>query len=139
MSNVKFLLDTNTVSEPLRPHPNARVIRRLHEHEREIAIPAPVWHELRFGCSRLVRSRRREVIERYIENVVLRSFPILDYGRTAADWHARERARLVAAGRTPPFVDGQIAAIAHANRLVLVTSNVDDFRGFNRLTVECWT
>ena len=135
---MKYLLDTNTVSEPLRPRPNAGVIRRLHEHEDEIAIPAPVWHELRFGCSRLARSRRRDAIERYIEEVVLESFPILDYGFKAADWHARERARLVAAGRTPPFVDSQIAAIAHANGLVLVTSNIDDFRSFEGLRVESW-
>ena len=135
---MKYLLDTNTVSEPLRPRPNARVIRRLHEHEDEIAIPAPVWHELRFGCSRLARSRRRDAIERYIEEVVLESIPILDYGFKAADWHARERARLVAAGRTPPFVDSQIAAIAHANGLVLVTSNIGDFRSFEGLRVESW-
>ena len=135
---MKYLLDTNTVSEPLRPRPNVGVIRRLHEHEDEIAIPAPVWHELRFGCSRLARSRRRDAIERYIEEVVLESFPILDYGFKAADWHARERARLVAAGRTPPFVDSQIAAIAHANGLVLVTSNIDDFRSFEGLRVESW-
>ena len=135
---MKYLLDTNTVSEPLRPRPNAGVIRRLHEHEDEIAIPAPVWHELRFGCSRLARSRRRDAIERYIEEVVLESFPILDYGFKAADWHARERARLVAAGRTPPFVDSQIAAIAHANELILVTSNIDDFRSFEGLRVESW-
>ena len=135
---VKYLLDTNTVSEPLRPRPNAGVMRRLHEHEGEVAIPAPVWHELRFGCSRLAPSRRREAIERYIEDVVLQSFPILDYGWQAADWHARERARLTAAGRTPPFVDGQIAAIAHANGLILVTSNIADFRAFEGLGVESW-
>ena len=135
---MEYLLDTNTVSEPLRPRPNPGIIRRLQEHEQEIAIPAPVWHELRFGCSRLAPSRRRDAVERYIEDVVLESFPILDYGWTAADWHARERARLVGAGRTPPFVDGQIAAIAHANGLVLVTSNAKDFRAFDGLRVESW-
>ena len=135
---MKYLLDTNTVSEPLRPRPNAGVVRRLHEHEGEIAIPAPVWHELRFGCSRLRRSRRREAIERYIEDVVLVSFPVLEYGWEAADWHARERARLTADGRTPPFVDGQIAAIAHVNELIVVTSNTADFRAFNGLRVESW-
>ena len=135
---MKYLLDTNTVSEPLRSRPNAGIIRRLHEHQEEIAIPAPVWHELRFGCTRLAASRRREAIERYIEDVVLESFPILDYGWEAADWHARERARLTAVGRTPPFVDGQIAAIAHSHGLVLVTSNTGDFRGFDGLRVESW-
>ena len=135
---MRYLLDTNTVSEPLRPRPNAGVIRRLQEYEGVIALPAPVWHELRFGCSRLTRSRRREAIERYLDEVVLESFPILDYDWSAADWHARERARLVAEGRTPPFVDGQIAAIAHANGLVLVTSNTDDFQAFENLKVENW-
>ena len=110
----------------------------MHEHESEIAVPAPVWHELRFGCARLARSRRREVVERYIEDVVLESFPILDYDWKAADWHARERARLTATGRTPPFVDGQIAAIARANGLILVTSNTGDFRAFEGLSVESW-
>ena len=135
---MKYLLDTNTVSEPLRPRPQAGVIRRLHQWEGEVAIPAPVWHELRFGCSRLPPSRRRAAIERYIEDVVLASFAVVDYGREAADWHARERARLIAAGRTPPFVDGQIAAIAHVNGLILVTSNTADFRAFDGLTVQNW-
>ncbi len=133
-----YLLDTNTVSEPLRPRPNTGVIRRLHEHDGEIAIPAPVWHELRFGCSRLPKSHRRDAIEHYIQNVVLESFPILDYGWKAADWHAWERARLTATGRTPPFVDGQIAAIARTNRLILVTSNPGDFSAFDGLKVESW-
>lgn len=135
---MRYLLDTNTVSEPLRPNPAAGVLRRLREHGGEAAIPAPVWHELRFGCARLARSRRREAVERYIETVVLASFPVLDYDREAADWHARERARLGADGRTPPFVDGQTAAIAHVNDLILVTSNARDFNGFRELRVQSW-
>ena len=113
-------------------------MRRLRQYDGEIAIPSPVWHELRFGCDRLPLSRRRDAGERYIETVVLQSFPVLDYDREAADWHAKERARLVAAGKTPPFVDSQIAAIACVNGLTLVTSNMDDFREFRELTVQSW-
>ncbi len=133
-----YLLDTNVVSEPLRPQPAASIMRRLRQYDGEIAIPSPVWHELRFGCDRLPPSRRRDAVERYIETVVLQTFPVLDYDREAADWHARERARLVAAGKTPPFVDSQIAAIACVNGLTLVTSNMDDFREFEELTVQSW-
>jgi tRNA(fMet)-specific endonuclease VapC len=113
-------------------------MRRLRRHADESAIPALVWHELRFGCARLAPSRRREAIERYVEEVVLTSFPVLEYDQKAADWHALERARLMAAGKTPPFVDGQIAAIAHVNDLTLITSNKADFRGFKELRLQSW-
>ena len=135
---MRFLLDTDIVWKPLRPEPNVGIVWRLRGHEHEIAIPAPVWHELRFGFARLARSRRREAIERYIEDVVLESFPILEYDWKAADWQARERARLVTAGRTPSFVDGQIAAVAYTNGLILVTSNTHDFRCFKELKAQSW-
>ena len=135
---MEYLLDTNVVSEPLRPGPNAAIVRRLHNHGHESAIPAPVWHELRFGCSRLPHSQRRDVIERYIEGVVLAVFPVLEYGQEAADRHATERARLTASGKTPPFVDGQIAAIAIVHGLTLVTLNAKDFHEFADLRVESW-
>ena len=133
------MLDTNVVSEPLRPRPNARIMRRLRDHDAEIAIPSPVWHELRFGCVRLPPSRRRDAVRRYIEDVVLQNFPILGYDQQAADWHAIERGRLSAAGRTPPFVDGQIAAIAQVNGLILVTANTKDFSAFEGLRVRSWS
>lgn len=135
---MRYLLDTNIVSEPLRPAPHAGIVRRLREHDGETAIPAPVWHEVRFGCARLPPSRRRQVIERYIEDVVLASFPVLDYDAEAADWHALERARLAAEGLARPFVDGQIAAIACVNDLMLITSNTADFAGFEGLNVQDW-
>ncbi len=136
--SLKFLLDTNVVSEPLRPSPDPTLMRRLRRHEGETAIASIVWHELQFGFERLAESRRRAAIERYLEEVVVASFPILDYDRDAAEWHARERARLEAAGKPPPFVDAQIAAIACVNDLVLVTANKDHFRGFKDLKVQSW-
>jgi tRNA(fMet)-specific endonuclease VapC len=110
----------------------------LRRHEDDIAISSVVWHELRFGAARLPASRRRTAIERYLEDVVLASIPILEYDRAAAEWHALERARLVSRGETPPFVDGQIAAIAHVNQLTLVTFNDADFRRFHDLRVVSW-
>jgi tRNA(fMet)-specific endonuclease VapC len=41
-------------------------------------------------------------------------------------------------GRTPPFVDGQIAAVARLNGLEVVTTNVEDYRDFEGITVRDW-
>lgn len=136
---IKYLLDTGIVSEPLKPRPSQGIMRRLREHEGEIAIPALVWHELRFGCLRLTHLRQRDVIERYIQDVILTSFPVLEYDQKAADWHAGERARLASLGVTPPFIIGQIAAIAFVNRMILVSSNPTDYRAFKELQVRNWS
>jgi tRNA(fMet)-specific endonuclease VapC len=135
---LKYLLDTNVVSEPLRPEPAAGMLRGIRRHEGEMAVSSIVWHELQFGCLRLPKSHRRTAIERYLQDVVLPNFPILDCDRAAAEWHALERARLTAAGKTPPFIDGQIAAIARVNELVLVTSKKADFAGFKGLRLLSW-
>ena len=136
--SLKYLLDTNIVSEPLRPKPQHSVIRKLSRHENEIAISSVVWQELQFGAERLPASRRRDAIVQYLDEVVLATMPILDYDRAAAEWHAKERARLVERGAAPPFADGQIAAIARANELILVTFNDADFRQFQGLRVLNW-
>lgn len=136
--SLKYLLDTNIVSEPLRPKPQHGVVRKLRRHEDEVAISSVVWHELRFGVERLPVSRRRDVILRYLDEVVAATMPILDYDRAAAEWHAKERARLAARGETPPFADGQIAAIAQVNGLTLITFNDADFRQFLGLRVLSW-
>ena len=135
--SVQFLLDSNIVSEPLRPTPRLHILRKLQRHRNEVAIASVVWHELRYGLERLPPSHRRDTLEDYLDRVVL-AMPILDYDYTAADWHARERARLARKGQTPPFVDGQIAAIARTHDLTLVTFNDADFRRFSGLRVSTW-
>lgn len=96
-----------------------------------------LFHELLHGCLRLPESKRRESLWNYIHESIL-NLPVLDYDLNAAQWHAQERARLSKIGKTPAFVDGQIASIAYCNILILVTNNVSDFEFFNNLRVENW-
>lgn len=134
---MRYLLDTNVLAEPIKVAPHPGLMRRLRKHQDEVATAAPVWHELIFGMNRLPPSRRRADLEEYLRGV-LSAIPVLPYDATAAALHAEERARLAAAGRTPPFADGQIAAIARLHGLVLVTRNVADFHDFPSLEVEDW-
>lgn len=136
--SLRFLLDTNVVSEPPRPTPNPGVLRRLGEYEGMVGIAAVVWHELLFGLERLPPSRRKKDIENYLLRVVLKTMPILAYDTAAAEWHARQRARLVGMGRTPAYSDGQIAAVAKVNNLILVTANRAHFEPFDDLSIEDW-
>ena len=135
---LRYLLDTNILAEPLRPQPNDRILYYLKLHQDEIAIASVVWHEMWFGCYRLPLSVKRSVIETYLTQVVAPAIPILPYGQEPPRWHATERARLTAIGKTPPFADGMIAAIAKTNSLILVTINLDDFGGFQELKLTSW-
>lgn len=137
--SLKYLLDTNVISVPTKANPNERVMARLQAHKQEIATATVVWHELLYGCRRLSPSKRRRAIEAYLDEVVLPSIPLLPYDAAAARWHAAERARLENLGQMPPFVDGQIAAIAVVNGLTLVTNNASDFTNFQDLMVVDWS
>jgi tRNA(fMet)-specific endonuclease VapC len=134
----RYLIDTNILSEPLKPQPNPTVMEKMQLYSEEIAIASVTWHEILFGCYRLSPSKRRTIIEEYLKESVLPNLPILEYDTKAADWHASERARLIAIGQPPAFADGQIAAIAAVNDLILVTRNVSDFTNFQNLRIENW-
>jgi tRNA(fMet)-specific endonuclease VapC len=136
---LRFLLDTGIVSAPIAKEPSRKVVRRLDQHGLHCAICAPVWHELIYGCDRLLAGKRRIALEEYLHRVVQSSFPILPYDEAAAAWHARERSRLDKLGRPLPYVDGQIAAIARQHDLTLVTANPKHFTAFEGLDVVDWT
>ncbi|MEO1131173.1 MAG: type II toxin-antitoxin system VapC family toxin [Cyanobacteria bacterium J06639_1] len=131
----RYLIDTNILSEPLKPYPHPNVVEKMQRFTLDIAIASITWHEIRYGCERLPMSRRRNAIETFLQSARV-SFPILPYDSIAAAWHASERVRLK--HRPPAFQDGQIAAIAATNQLIVVTNNVSDFRDFQGVQIENW-
>ncbi|MEQ8536052.1 MAG: type II toxin-antitoxin system VapC family toxin [Coleofasciculus sp. D1-CHI-01] len=135
---LRFLLDSNIISEPMKPKPDARVMANLSRYAGEMSTATIVWHELLFGLNRLPPSRKRQALEQYLQEEVKAKLPFFAYNEAAAEWHAHERARLVKLGKTPSFADSQIAAIAKVNQLILVTNNVSDYANFNELQIENW-
>jgi tRNA(fMet)-specific endonuclease VapC len=135
---VMYLIDTNIVSELSRPQPSPNVVRQFQDNFSNMVIASVTWHELLFGCYRLPISRKRRETEQYLLETIYPSISVLEYDEEAARWHASERARLSEIGLTPAFADGQIAATASTNRLVLVTRNTKDFINFRDLTIENW-
>jgi tRNA(fMet)-specific endonuclease VapC len=135
---LRFLLDTNVVSNVLLRIPRPKVLRRLALHEGHLAIASVTWHELRFGTERLPDLKRRDALSEALE--LWRSrVPVLDYDLLAADWHARQRASLQKTGRSEQLFDGQIAAIAATRHLTLVTANTKHFAHYEELTLVDWS
>jgi len=93
---------------------------------------------MNYGMHKLGTGRIKHNLPKYLSILKDQGIVVFSYDQNVAEWHAQERARLVALGQTPAFVDGQIAAIAYTRRLVLVTRNINDFAGFEGLEVENW-
>lgn len=132
-----YLLDTNTISEPLKPSPNRQVVERIKLYHARIALPVFVVYELIRGAYQLPESQKRLRVLRYIENTI-HKLPILSYTQASAQWHGREAARLQSIGKSPPFIDAQIAAVANTNNLILVTRNTADFKNFDDVQLDNW-
>lgn len=135
---IRYLLDSNIVSEPARQRPDAQVQMRYRTHAHEVGVPSVVWHELLYGLERLASGRKRDFLARYLLNVVRPTMPVLPFDTVAAEWLARERARLEALGQPRPALDGMIAAVAATRGLILVTRNTHDFADFDGLHIENW-
>ncbi len=137
VGTISWLLDTNILSEAMRPSPDGTVMANLARYDGELAIPALVWHELRFGWLRMPDGQRKDAIGQYVQEVVA-ALPVLPYDAAAARIHAELRSTCERAGRRLPFVDGQIAAIAMTHGLTLVTRNTKDFAEITGLRLQNW-
>jgi tRNA(fMet)-specific endonuclease VapC len=135
---MRFLLDTNILSEPVVAKPNPFVLEKIRVHSTSLAIASVTWHEALYGLLLLPPGGRREQIADYLFRRVRPSLPIIAFDEQAARWQAEERARLRKSGRTPSYADSQIAAIAAVNELVLVTRNIEAFADFHGLRTANW-
>jgi tRNA(fMet)-specific endonuclease VapC len=136
-TDVRWLLDTNILAEPLRPEPDRLVLERLREHRAHSAVPVTAWQELNYGWLRMAAGRRRDRLGDYLHESVLQ-LPILPLDTRAAGLQAEVRAQADRSGRPLVHPDSEIAAIAIAHGLTLVTRNLRDFSDRPGLRVASW-
>lgn len=131
-----YLLDTTVISETIKPSPNPQVLERLEQFQQQSAIAITTWQEILFGYHRLPDSHKKKRVEQWLYTI--ENFDILLLDVTAATWLAKERARLMALGLTPSYMDAEIAAIAVRHGLTLITRNTKDFVHFSEVECENW-
>ncbi len=136
-----FVLDTNVVSELMRPVPSPAVEKWVAECPAEDLFFSAVGEaELRFGIATMPVGARRELLAAAVEGMLREDFSgrVLPFDSEAARafaWIAAERR---SAGRPISHADCQIAAIAHSRRATLVTRNVRDFEGIGVDVANPW-
>jgi len=133
MNGLRYLLDTNMVSDLAR-HPDGRVVRRIAAVGVErIGISIIVACELRFGVIKSGSQR----LTRHV-NLVLEQVAILPLEPPVEEHYADIRNTLERAGTPIGPNDLLIAAHARALGLMLVTDNVREFSRVPGLRVENW-
>ncbi len=138
MGHLKYLLDTNILSEVAKQEPNESVTQHLKEYDGQYGTAAIVWHEMLYGYELLVESKRKQRLQSFLTMLSRTSLIILPYDQSAAICYAKERARLQSQGLTCGYADGEIASIAVSQNLTLVTRNTDDFKNFHGLSLQNW-
>lgn len=128
---MRFLLDTNVVSEIVRARPEPRVLDWLSgQQPADLFLAALTIGELMRGARKVSDMPRRRRFERWIERDLARQFDgrIIAFDAAAASIWGRLMGDGDRRGRTPSAADAQIAAIALQHELTLVTRNVKDFK-----------
>lgn len=135
---IGVLLDTNVVSETVRPEP-AEAVRRFLSADRRFWLSTIVLHELDFGVRMLPLGRRRDRIAAAMRALAAaHSDRILPVGLDEAAGAARLRARARRSGRALDLGDALIAATAAVNGLALATRNTRDFEGLDLEVIDPW-
>jgi toxin FitB len=137
-----YLLDTNCISEIVRPHPEPRVIRWLEAtDERLLYLSVLTLGEIRKGVAGLPQSKRRKRLELWLELELPARFSgrILPIDVAVADRWGFLTADARRKGAAIATIDGLLAATALHFNLTLVSRNVSDFASTHVLLLDPWT
>jgi predicted nucleic acid-binding protein len=136
-----IILDTNIVSEPLKPQPTPAVLKWLDRQ-----APATLYlttinlAELWSGIEILPAGKRRTQLQHAMNRQVLSLFErrVLTFDQKAAEVFGRINASAQAAGNPIDFADAAIAAIATTHGFILATRNERDFKGTGVELLNPW-
>jgi predicted nucleic acid-binding protein len=120
---VKYLVDTDVLSEAMKPYPNPKVINWGLINEPLLAVSPIVLGEILAGILALPRSKRRDLLVRWFKDQVRLLTSVEIDSQTAEIW-AELVADLRRKGKSMPVKDSLIAASARQHGLILVTRNV---------------
>ena len=137
-----IILDTNVVSEPLRPEPEPAVLDWLDAQAPETLYLTTVsLAELLAGIETMPAGRRRTELKQALAEQMMPLFEerILAFDKKAAEAFSRVNASAQAIGNPISFADGAIAAIASAHGFMVATRNVRDFKGTGVELIDPWT
>jgi predicted nucleic acid-binding protein len=138
---MSFLLDTNAVSEWVKPRPNPGLIGWMESTDEDrVFISVVTLAELRYGVERLAAGARRRRLEEWLG----RELPLRFEGRMlpvdadVAEAWGKTVSRSEAMGRPIGAMDAFLAATAEVHQLTLVTRDVSDFKVL-KTVMNPWT
>jgi predicted nucleic acid-binding protein len=136
-----ILLDTNVISELVRPFPHPSVVAFVGSHAQENVFTAAICEaEIHYGLARLPAGRRRDDLTARIKAFLATGFQarILHFDSACAAVYGEIRSDREAAGKPIAVEDCMIAATARANGAIVATRNVADFQGCGIDIVSPW-
>lgn len=131
---MSYLLDTNIVSELVKPAADPWVMRWVDQFEDQLFLSVATFAEMQRGIDLMTSGRRREGLRRWLSDDLPDRFAgrIFDIDRRIAEAWGAVMVRGQRVGETVSVMDGFFAATAEAHGLTLATRNV---RHFARLEI----
>ena len=136
-----IMLDTNVISESLRPAPESRVLDWINTQAIEtLYLSAISVAELRFGAALLPSGRRKAKLQNRLEDKLLPLFAgrILPLDVAVTKTYAELMSQARMAGRSISTADGYIAATAAANGMIIATRDTNPFAAAGLEVINPW-
>jgi len=136
-----IILDTNVISEVMRPQPNVQVMSWLREYPvEELAVTAVSIAEISYGLNRLAKGRRRDSLQWRFQMFIAQGFSdrIFPFDDRAARIYADIVVNRQQQGKPIEVMDAMIAAIALIKIATLATRNVSDFENCGLELINPW-
>ena len=137
-----ILLDTNVISEPLRPSPEARVSRWIDSQSLEtMYLSTMTVAELRAGVALMPTGKRRTTLHEQLEKRVLPLFAgrVLPFDISCTIAYAKVIERVRKTGSGIETADACIAAVALANGFAVATRDAAPFQAAGLDVINPWS
>lgn len=136
-----IVLDTNVISEVLRKSPHPTVVEWIDAQAvQTLYLSAITIAELRFGAASMPAGKRRDSIQRSLEQQLFPLFVgrVLSFDMSASKVYAELMARARATGRAISSADGYIAATAAAKGMQVATRDISPFEAAGVGVINPW-